>query len=155
MLETSRIYVAVFVALRAGLGGAALLLAACAGIEPEPATQPPVAARGTPPAAAAPAMDPRAAAEEARALLAQAETDIQRARARKAMDYWFTLTRQVVSRGIERGELRPDADPDAVATLVIATLEGATMLGKLYDQPVHVRRAIKHLAWYIDGTLRI
>lgn len=78
-----------------------------------------------------------------------------RARARKAMDDWFTLTRQVVSRGIERGELRPDADPDAVATLVIATLEGATMLGKLYDQPVHVRRAIKHLAWYIDGTLRI
>ncbi len=85
MLETSRIYAAVFVALRAGLGGAALLLAACAGIEPEPAAQPPVAARVPPPAAAVPAADPRAAAEEARALLAQAETDIQRARARKAL----------------------------------------------------------------------
>jgi hypothetical protein len=85
MLETSRNYAAVFVALRTGLGGAALLLAACAGIEPVPATQPPVAARVMPHASAAPAVDPRAAAEEARALLAQAETDIQRARARKAL----------------------------------------------------------------------
>lgn len=84
MLETSRIYAAAFVALRAGLGGAALLLAACAGMS-EPAAQPPVAARVPPPAAAVPVADPRAAAEEARALLAQAETDIQRARARKAL----------------------------------------------------------------------
>jgi len=85
MLETSRIYAAVFGTLRAGLGGAALLLAACASMEPEQAAQPPVAARMPPPAPATPPADPRALAEEARALLAQAETDIQRARARKAL----------------------------------------------------------------------
>jgi len=85
MLETSRIYAFAFAALRAGLASAAMLLAACAGIEPEPAAQPPVAARMPSPPAASPAPDPRAAAEEARALLAQAETDIQRARARKAL----------------------------------------------------------------------
>lgn len=44
-----------------------------------------VAAPRAAPARPAPAADPRALAEEARALLAQAETDIQRARARRAL----------------------------------------------------------------------
>jgi uncharacterized lipoprotein YmbA len=85
MLETSRIYAAIFGALRVSLGSAALLLAACAAMEPEQAVQAPVAARMPQPAPATPPADPRAVAEEARALLAQAETDIQRARARKAL----------------------------------------------------------------------
>jgi len=59
-----------------------LFAAACAAPEP-PAVQAPVA----PPivAAPAPARDDNALAEEARALLAQAETDVQRARARRAL----------------------------------------------------------------------
>ena len=76
MLETSRIW-------WAALG---LLAAACAVQEPQ-VTQPPPAP-APPPAAAAPA--PSAAkeialAEEARAMLAQAETDVQRARAKRAL----------------------------------------------------------------------
>lgn len=103
MLETSRIYAAAFGVLRASLGSAALLLAACAGIEPEPAVQPPVAARTTPPAPAVPAADPRALAEEARSLLAQAETDIQRARARKALwaKAWEALVAARVANGTQ------------------------------------------------------
>ena len=103
MLETSRIYAAVFGALRAGLGGAALLLAACASMEPEQAAQPPVAARMPPPAPATPPADPRALAEEARALLAQAETDIQRARARKALwaRAWEALVAARAANGVQ------------------------------------------------------
>lgn len=75
MLETSTIW-------RAGLG---LLVAACASPPPVvevPAPPAPVVVVA-PPAPVAPKID--ALAEEARALLAQAETDVQRARARRAL----------------------------------------------------------------------
>lgn len=65
------------------LGSAAL--GACGLMEPravEPAPAPPAP---PPVAAPAPAVDGKALAEEARALLAQAETDVQRARARRAL----------------------------------------------------------------------
>ena len=78
MLETSRIW-------GAGLG---LLAAACVTpppvVEaPAPAPPPVVVVAPPPPPPAAPKVD--ALAEEARALLAQAETDVQRARARRAL----------------------------------------------------------------------
>jgi hypothetical protein len=67
----------------AGAAAVALALAGCAVSEPAK-TPEPVAVRPEPPKAAA-AVDPAAATEEARALLAQAETDIQRARTRRAL----------------------------------------------------------------------
>lgn len=76
MLETSRIW-------GAALG---LLAGACALQEPQ-VTQPPPAPT-PPPAAVAPAPpapSENALAEEARAMLAQAETDVQRARAKRAL----------------------------------------------------------------------
>ena len=76
-----------------------------------------------------------------------------RAHARSAMDDWFGITRRVVAKGVERGELRADADPDTVATLMISTLEGAIMLSRLYADPAHIRRAIAHLEWYIGSAL--
>ena len=77
MLETSNVWVhllARFAALSLGVG-----LAACA-LQETHAPQPATAAM--PPA---PEPDPTAARQEARALLAQAETDIQRARAKRAL----------------------------------------------------------------------
>ncbi len=77
MLETSRIW-------RVGLG---LLVGACASPPPvveAPAPAPPAVVVETPPApSVAPKVD--ALGEEARAMLAQAETDVQRARARRAL----------------------------------------------------------------------
>jgi hypothetical protein len=89
MLERSRIWAAFPRWLAAVAAGAALGLSGCASITPE---EPATAVAAVPPpapapvaAAARPARDPGAGAEEARALLAQAETDIQRARARRAL----------------------------------------------------------------------
>lgn len=89
MLERSRFWSprfglrrAVFLGACAGLAGCALL----APEEPPPAATPAAAAVAAPaPPPAGPKVDPRARAEEARALVAQAETDIQRARARRAL----------------------------------------------------------------------
>jgi hypothetical protein len=63
--------------------GMALALSGCAVPEPVKAPEPVAVAPATSPAAVGP--DPAAAAEEAKALLAQAETDIQRARTRRAL----------------------------------------------------------------------
>jgi AcrR family transcriptional regulator len=77
-----------------------------------------------------------------------------RARARATMDDWYGLVHRVVAKGAERRELRPEADPDTVATVLISTLEGAIMMSKLYDDSVHIRRAVAHLSWYVEHVLR-
>ena len=73
MLETSHFWVV----------AAALLLAACVSAPPPAAEPEPVRAEA--PRGPAPEVLAAAAAEEAKALLAQAETDIQRARAKRAL----------------------------------------------------------------------
>ena len=77
-----------------------------------------------------------------------------RDRARKAMNDWYGLTQRVVAKGIERGEIRPEADADSVATMMIASLEGAIMMSKLYGDSVYIQRAAAHLSWYIESCLR-
>ena len=74
MLETSRVWLVVL----------ALCAGACALLQPEVVTRPPQPAPA--PVVAAPRPpDDTALAEEAKAMLAQAETDVQRARAKRAL----------------------------------------------------------------------
>src|SRR5215470_10269596 len=61
-------------------------------------------------------------------------------RARQAMSRWRNRIRRITDGGIKAGEIRPTVDSDALATIIIATLEGAVMMSKLYDDRVHVRR---------------
>jgi AcrR family transcriptional regulator len=77
-----------------------------------------------------------------------------RDRAREAMTRWQRLIGSNVKAGVARGELRPDADPYVVATLVTATLEGAVFLSKLYDDPIYMLRAVDHVAAYVRGLAR-
>ncbi len=77
-----------------------------------------------------------------------------RERARQAMDLWRATIRQTVSKGIERGVMRPEVDPDEVATLIIGTIEGALAISKLYGDSIHINRAIKHLLHYIETQVK-
>src|SRR5216684_5588830 len=72
MLESSRLWWVVFGAFAAG----------CAAPAPPAVNEP---AAPSQPVAVAPVRDESGLAEEARALLAQAETDVQRARAKRAL----------------------------------------------------------------------
>ncbi|MBC8075257.1 MAG: TetR/AcrR family transcriptional regulator [Chloroflexales bacterium] len=72
-----------------------------------------------------------------------------RERAEAAMTAWLKLIGATVRQGMRSGELRPDLDPRAVATLVTATLEGALALSRLYHEPAHLQRAVTHLVWYL------
>jgi TetR/AcrR family transcriptional repressor of nem operon len=73
-----------------------------------------------------------------------------RDRARVAMDSWRTTIHRVVNKGIERQEIRPGINADEVASILIATLEGAIMLSSLYKDPIHMQRAADHIVHYIE-----
>ncbi|HEU5099038.1 MAG TPA: TetR/AcrR family transcriptional regulator [Roseiflexaceae bacterium] len=72
-----------------------------------------------------------------------------RERAKAAMTDWHRLIGSNVKAGVQRGELRPDADPRVVASVLTATMEGGLMLSKLYGDPVYMYRAADHLEAYI------
>ena len=76
-----------------------------------------------------------------------------RERARGAMNDWRTTISRIVTRGIERQEIRQGVDADEVATLFICMLEGAVMLSSLYKDGMHMQRAVKHMTKYIEADL--
>jgi AcrR family transcriptional regulator len=74
-----------------------------------------------------------------------------RERSQQAMTRWRHLIHRIVAKGIQRGELRPDTDSDTIATILIATIEGAVMLSKLYGDPIHLQRALVHLKIFVQS----
>lgn len=76
-----------------------------------------------------------------------------RDRARNAMDELSNTIQRIISKGIERGEIRPDVDGELWASVMIATLEGAVMLSKLYRDAVHMRRAVAYMRHCIERDL--
>ncbi len=86
------------------------------------------------------------------------ETDdaypVLRDRARAAMDSLRGTLKRIITKGIERQEIRAEVDVDTCVTVFIATAEGAVMLSKLYQDPVQMRRAAAHLTRYIETDLR-
>ena len=84
------------------------------------------------------------------AIEADDANEVLRDRARSAMDNWRTTIHRIVNKGIERQEIRPGVNADEVASILIATLEGAIMLSNLYKDPRHMQRAANHIAHYIQ-----
>lgn len=74
-----------------------------------------------------------------------------RQRARSAMESWHSLIQRLLRKGVERGEISASADADAAATIIIATIEGALMMSKLYDDNRFLAQAIAHLQAYLNG----
>ncbi len=76
-----------------------------------------------------------------------------RNRARAAMDKWRKMIVHIVEKGKAKGEFRPSADPEALASLLPASLEGGIMLSKLYNDPAHTNTVVALLNRYIDDHL--
>jgi AcrR family transcriptional regulator len=73
-----------------------------------------------------------------------------RDRALEAMDRWHTLIKGTVRKGIARGELQSNVDPNSFATLFISALEGAVVLSRLHDSRAHIDRVMSHISQVID-----
>ena len=78
-----------------------------------------------------------------------------RSRARKALEQLRQWACLVIQRGMDEGELREDVDPNAVATLVISTLEGAVMMSRLYEDEQHMLQVKGYLLGYLAGLARL
>lgn len=78
-----------------------------------------------------------------------------RARAQAVLRELHGLLRTAAAEGIARGELRPELDPDRLATLIIVTMEGAVMMSRVMDDPSPLHWAADHLREHIDRQLRL
>ena len=65
-----------------------------------------------------------------------------RTRARRAMTRLLGAVQRIVAEGVVSRELARSTDLEAEASAFVATMEGAIMLSKLYDDPIHLRHAI-------------
>lgn len=78
-----------------------------------------------------------------------------RARAQSVLHELHDLLRSAAAQGVARGELRPEADPERLATLIIATMEGAVMLSRVMNDPNPLHWAADHLREHINVHLRL
>ncbi len=62
---------------------------------------------------------------------------------------WEQLIARIVVDGVAQGSIRRDIDPQAVATLIIATLEGGILLARAHQSAVYLQRTVDHLLMYV------
>lgn len=74
-----------------------------------------------------------------------------RERALQGSIEWRRYITQTVRDGIASQELRADLDPESIATILIATLEGAVMLSKLAGDLLSMDQAVEHLTLYLHS----
>ena len=74
-----------------------------------------------------------------------------RYRAQQTMDSWRNMICRIIEVGIKKGEVRPNINADEVATIAIATIEGAVMMSKLYGDSIHLNRALNYLSQYLEN----
>jgi TetR/AcrR family transcriptional repressor of nem operon len=78
---------------------------------------------------------------------------ILRERVAKALRSWSARLQSIVKEAVIAGETRMDVDPKNVATLVIASLEGALMMSRIERSHDALRRVQEHLNGYIDNEV--
>jgi TetR/AcrR family transcriptional regulator, transcriptional repressor for nem operon len=59
----------------------------------------------------------------------------------------------IVDQAQTRGETQPGVDPKAVATLIVASLEGALMMSRLQRNDEALRRVQSHLNQYLENEV--
>ena len=78
---------------------------------------------------------------------------ILRERVAKALRGWSARLQAIVKEAVLAGETRVGVDPKNVATLVIASLEGALMMSRIERNYDSLRRVQVHLNQYIDNEV--
>ncbi len=73
-------------------------------------------------------------------------------RAREAMDDWRKMIHITVRNGKQRKEMR-QVNEDEVASILIASIEGAIVMAKLYNDKKHIERTVEHLKNYVQTSV--
>jgi TetR/AcrR family transcriptional repressor of nem operon len=77
--------------------------------------------------------------------------DALRERVRKAVSDWKKRMSGILRAGMKKDELRAGTDADAIATLIIASLEGGLMLARLDKNLTALRVVQAHLEQLLDS----
>lgn len=75
------------------------------------------------------------------------------AKARAAMDDWMSAFEVILNSGRERGEIRTDIDVSGEAAHIIANLEGALVLCRVFDDPAYLERMKESLREHFRDDL--
>jgi TetR/AcrR family transcriptional regulator, transcriptional repressor for nem operon len=78
---------------------------------------------------------------------------VLRVRVAKALRFWLACLQTIMEEAKERGEAKSGVDPKAIATLIVASLEGALMISRIQRNDDALRRVEKHLSWYLDSEV--
>jgi len=78
---------------------------------------------------------------------------ILRARASDALRSWVARLQLMVKRAAKQGDIREGVDAKAVATFIVATLEGALMMSRLEHSDYALRQVQRYLDHYLDVEL--
>jgi TetR/AcrR family transcriptional regulator, transcriptional repressor for nem operon len=74
-----------------------------------------------------------------------------RLRAQSAVNEIRALIGSIIELGIRQGEISATTNHEEVSISIVATIEGAIMLSKLYSSDLYLDRCIDHLDRYIDS----
>jgi AcrR family transcriptional regulator len=77
-----------------------------------------------------------------------------RRRTRENMRRLIDFARRTFEEAIVEGDLPTSTNAHAEAELFVATMEGAVMLSKLYDDPRYVRQAAEHLTRQLTSSVK-
>jgi len=75
---------------------------------------------------------------------------ILRAHVRTALQGWVNRLEKLLQEGIDSGEIRKNIDPAAVASILVATLEGSMMMWRLQTNRTALEFARQHLSALLE-----
>jgi|SRR5437762_1184528 len=79
---------------------------------------------------------------------------VLRDRALKALHSWRTRLASIVSRGIQKNEIRRGIHPKKLATVIISSLEGALMISRLENHREALLAVQSYLDKYLETEIR-
>jgi TetR/AcrR family transcriptional repressor of nem operon len=80
---------------------------------------------------------------------------ILRSRVGKALRSWTGRLQAYVEEAQQQCDARTDVDPKDVATLIVASLEGALMMSRIQRSDEALRRVQSHLNEYLDREVAV
>lgn len=75
-------------------------------------------------------------------------------KARQAMDDWISILEMIINSGRSRGEIRSNVDASGEAARIIASLEGALVLCRIYSDGAYVEHMKESLRQHFEVDLR-
>jgi TetR/AcrR family transcriptional repressor of nem operon len=80
---------------------------------------------------------------------------ILRSRVGKALRSWTGRLQAYVEEAQQERDAKPDVDPKDVATLIVASLEGALMMSRIQRNDEALRRVQSHLNEFLDREVAV